>query len=88
MKPQLTHENFLINELIKEYLEFNQYHYTNSVLISGSTSFSLSKLNDELHSIPESGQPKESVSREVLAHELNMMCNDSLNVYVDCPFGW
>uniref|UniRef100_A0A8C7BVH8 Centrosomal protein 20 n=1 Tax=Neovison vison TaxID=452646 RepID=A0A8C7BVH8_NEOVI len=34
-RPPLSHENLLINELIREYLEFNKYKYTASVLISG-----------------------------------------------------
>lgn len=32
VKPSLSNENLLINELIREYLEFNKYKYTNSVL--------------------------------------------------------
>ncbi|NXC38242.1 FOPNL protein, partial [Penelope pileata] len=31
-RPPLSHENLLINELIREYLEFNAYRYTASVL--------------------------------------------------------
>lgn len=31
-KPELSNENLLINELIREYLEFNKYNYTASVL--------------------------------------------------------
>ena len=34
-KPALSNENLLINELIREYLEFNGYKYTASVLLSG-----------------------------------------------------
>lgn len=34
-KPQLSNENMLINELIREYLEFNRYKYTSSVLLAG-----------------------------------------------------
>lgn len=34
-RPSLSHENLLINELIREYLEFNQYRYTASVLTAG-----------------------------------------------------
>lgn len=34
-RPPLSHENLLINELIREYLEFNKYHYTASVLTAG-----------------------------------------------------
>ncbi|XP_069066302.1 centrosomal protein 20 isoform X3 [Pleurodeles waltl] len=35
-RPQLSHENLLINELIREYLEFNKYRYTASVLSTES----------------------------------------------------
>ncbi|KAJ6655945.1 hypothetical protein lerEdw1_004530 [Lerista edwardsae] len=31
-RPALSHENLLINELIREYLEFNRYKYASSVL--------------------------------------------------------
>uniref|UniRef100_A0A8C0PX52 Centrosomal protein 20 n=1 Tax=Canis lupus familiaris TaxID=9615 RepID=A0A8C0PX52_CANLF len=33
-RPPLSHENLIINELIREYLEFNKYKYTASVLMS------------------------------------------------------
>ncbi|KAK7913567.1 hypothetical protein WMY93_013778 [Mugilogobius chulae] len=35
-QPQLSHENLLINELIREYLEFNKYKYCASVLTAES----------------------------------------------------
>ncbi|XP_049626949.1 centrosomal protein 20-like [Suncus etruscus] len=35
-RPTLSHENLLINELIREYLEFNKYKYTASVLLAES----------------------------------------------------
>ncbi|EDV28946.1 LisH domain-containing protein FOPNL [Trichoplax sp. H2] len=35
-KPKLPAENVLINELIREYLEYNNYKYTESVLIAES----------------------------------------------------
>ncbi|XP_065500924.1 centrosomal protein 20 isoform X3 [Caloenas nicobarica] len=35
-RPQLSHENLLINELIREYLEYNKYKYAASVLIAES----------------------------------------------------
>ncbi|XP_049759812.1 centrosomal protein 20 isoform X1 [Elephas maximus indicus] len=35
-RPPLSHENLLINELIREYLEFNKYKYTSSVLVAES----------------------------------------------------
>lgn len=34
-RPPLSHENLLINELVREYLEFNSYRYTASVLTAG-----------------------------------------------------
>lgn len=34
-KPSLSNENMLMNELIREYLEFNKYKYTLSVLMTG-----------------------------------------------------
>ena len=39
-KPTLSNENLLINELIREYLEFNDYKYAASVLKAGK-SFSM-----------------------------------------------
>ncbi|KAM3849440.1 centrosomal protein 20-like [Diretmus argenteus] len=35
-RPPLSHENLLINELIREYLDFNKYRYTASVLTAES----------------------------------------------------
>ncbi|XP_060116606.1 centrosomal protein 20 [Heteronotia binoei] len=35
-RPPLSHENLLINELIREYLDFNKYKYTASVLTAES----------------------------------------------------
>lgn len=34
-RPVLSHENLLINEMIREYLDFNKYKYTSSVLTAG-----------------------------------------------------
>ncbi|XP_064644783.1 centrosomal protein 20-like [Lineus longissimus] len=34
--PPLSNENLLVNELIREYLEFNKYKYTSSVLMAES----------------------------------------------------
>lgn len=36
LRPQLSHQNLLINELIREYLTYSQYHHTQSVLVSES----------------------------------------------------
>ena len=37
-RPAPSNENLLINELIKEYLDFNMYKHTASVLKAGSSS--------------------------------------------------
>ena len=34
-RPPLSNENLLINELIREYLEYNSYKYASSVLTAG-----------------------------------------------------
>ncbi|XP_013791707.1 lisH domain-containing protein FOPNL-like, partial [Limulus polyphemus] len=51
--PALSSENFLINELIIEYLEFNGYKHTSSVLVaeSGHPRVSLGRefLENQLH---------------------------------------
>ena len=33
-KPPLSNENMIINEMIREYLEYNKYYNTSSVLIT------------------------------------------------------
>ncbi|KAL8586844.1 hypothetical protein ACOMHN_052720 [Nucella lapillus] len=35
-RPVISNENILINELIREYLDFNKYHYTSSLLTAES----------------------------------------------------
>ncbi|KAG4108503.1 FOP N terminal dimerization domain-containing protein [Neocallimastix lanati (nom. inval.)] len=35
-KPKLSYENLIVNELIREYLEFNNYKFTLSVFLSES----------------------------------------------------
>ncbi|XP_023792431.1 lisH domain-containing protein FOPNL isoform X4 [Cyanistes caeruleus] len=37
-RPTLSRENLLINELIREYLEYNKYKYTASVLTAADLS--------------------------------------------------
>ena len=37
-RPPLSNENMIINELIREYLEFNKYKYSASVLVAGRLS--------------------------------------------------
>ncbi|XP_077843302.1 centrosomal protein 20 isoform X1 [Macaca mulatta] len=76
-RPSLSHENLLINELIREYLEFNKYKYTASVLIAalcnlhllGSSSFPASASQGA--GTTESGQPVVPLDRQFLIRELN-----------------
>ena len=35
-KPKLSNENMIINEMIREYLEYNRYYNTSSVLMAES----------------------------------------------------
>ncbi|XP_061736986.1 lisH domain-containing protein FOPNL isoform X1 [Nerophis ophidion] len=66
-RPPLSHENLLINELIREYLEFNKYRYTASVLTSGKPS-----LVWLCRTHKESGQPQVPLDRPFLASELGV----------------
>ena len=34
-KPKLCKQNLLLNELIRDYLEYNKYNYTRSVFLAG-----------------------------------------------------
>nr|XP_021395342.1 lisH domain-containing protein FOPNL isoform X3 [Lonchura striata domestica]XP_021395343.1 lisH domain-containing protein FOPNL isoform X3 [Lonchura striata domestica] len=43
-RPTLSRENLLINELIREYLEYNKYKYTASVLTAGTNNLSTALL--------------------------------------------
>jgi lisH domain-containing protein FOPNL len=35
-KPRISQENLLINELIREYMDFNNYKYSKSVFLKGN----------------------------------------------------
>lgn len=35
-KPTVSQENLLINELIREYMDFNHYQYSKSVFLKGN----------------------------------------------------
>ncbi|XP_075798228.1 centrosomal protein 20 isoform X1 [Microtus pennsylvanicus] len=73
-RPSLSHENLLINELIREYLEFNKYKYTASVLIaeSGQPVVPLDRqfLIRELNAFEESKDNSIPLLYGVLAHFL------------------
>jgi lisH domain-containing protein FOPNL len=74
-KPQLSNINLMINELIREYLEYNQYAYTKSVLVSESNmthqaAFTHSFLAQQLK-IHESNNPN---GRIPLLYSIIAMC--------------
>ncbi|XP_058290049.1 centrosomal protein 20 isoform X3 [Hylobates moloch] len=50
-RPSLSHENLLINELIREYLEFNKYKYTASVLIADGCMIPVTPRKEEIMKI-------------------------------------
>ncbi|GAB1300028.1 Centrosomal protein 20 [Apodemus speciosus] len=85
-RPSLSHENLLINELIREYLEFNKYKYTASVLMADhilALAFHLTRKmvarmcstwearSEESLQVEESGQPVVPLDRQFLIRELN-----------------
>ncbi|XP_005323757.3 centrosomal protein 20 isoform X1 [Ictidomys tridecemlineatus] len=74
-RPTLSHENLLINELIREYLEFNKYKYTASVLTaeSGQPAVPLDRqfLVRELNAFEESKDNKIPLLYGILAHFLH-----------------
>ncbi|NXI02826.1 FOPNL protein, partial [Pachycephala philippinensis] len=82
-RPTLSRENLLINELIREYLEYNKYKYTASVLTAGighefvllliGDIFLPSLKNFRDFFFPESGQPEVPLDRQFLAKELNII---------------
>ncbi|XP_021513234.1 centrosomal protein 20 isoform X1 [Meriones unguiculatus] len=73
-RPSLSHENLLINELIREYLEFNKYKYTASVLIaeSGQPAVPLDRqfLIHELNAFEEAKDNSIPLLYGILAHFL------------------
>ncbi|XP_012587064.1 PREDICTED: lisH domain-containing protein FOPNL isoform X1 [Condylura cristata] len=79
-RPSLSHENLLINELIREYLEFNKYKYTASVLIaeSGQPLVPLDRqfLIRELNAFEESKDNTVPLLYGILAHFLHGTKND------------
>ncbi|XP_006872060.1 PREDICTED: lisH domain-containing protein FOPNL [Chrysochloris asiatica] len=74
-RPPLSHENLLINELIREYLEFNKYKYTSSVLVaeSGQPAVPLDRqfLIRELNSLEEPKDNTIPLLYGILAHFLH-----------------
>ncbi|MEE6497522.1 hypothetical protein FKM82_002763 [Ascaphus truei] len=74
-RPVLSHENLLINELIREYLEFNQYKYTASVLSaeSGLSDIPLDRpfLAKELNIVEDANSRSVPILYGILSHFLH-----------------
>ncbi|XP_049555572.1 centrosomal protein 20 isoform X3 [Orcinus orca] len=85
-RPLLSHENLLINELIREYLEFNKYKYTASVLIaeSGQPIVPLDRqfLIRELNAFEESKDNTIPLLYGILAHFLHGTKDDIQNTFL------
>jgi len=45
-KPRLSQENLLINDLIREYMDFNNYKYSKSVFLKGNSLLFIFLLNN------------------------------------------
>lgn len=73
-RPPLSNENMLINELIREYLEFNNYKYSLSVLMAETgqpqTPLDRSFLTNELNITEDRGTTKLPLLYGVLSHFL------------------
>ncbi|XP_068711581.1 centrosomal protein 20-like isoform X1 [Montipora foliosa] len=77
-RPSLSNENLLINELIREYLSFNKYKYTESVLLAVDRYFQVVQVEircttNLIDLCPhKTGQPKDPMDRKFLIQELNI----------------
>uniref|UniRef100_A0A8D2DFB3 Centrosomal protein 20 n=1 Tax=Sciurus vulgaris TaxID=55149 RepID=A0A8D2DFB3_SCIVU len=85
-RPTLSHENLLINELIREYLEFNKYKYTASVLTaeSGQPAVPLDRqfLIRELNAFEESKDNTIPLLYGILAHFLHGTKDGTPNTFL------
>ncbi|KAG7487020.1 lisH domain-containing protein FOPNL [Solea senegalensis] len=78
-RPPLSHENLIINELIREYLDFNKYKYTSSVLTaeSGQPEAPLDRqfLANELKVIEDASSKSVPLLYGLVSHFLNSSDN-------------
>ena len=73
--PKLPHENLLINELIREYLEFNDYKFTNSVFMKGYLFYLVLLIfiiSSKTIFLLETGQPTHLLSKDLVITELGL----------------
>ncbi|XP_068102958.1 centrosomal protein 20 [Hyperolius riggenbachi] len=75
LRPVLSHENLLINEMIREYLEFNKYKYAASVLTAetGLSDIPLDRsfLARELNFIEDANSQSVPILYGILSHFLH-----------------
>ncbi|XP_067912315.1 lisH domain-containing protein FOPNL isoform X1 [Heterodontus francisci] len=85
-RPPLSHENLLINELIREYLEFNKYKYTASVLTAeaGQPEIPLDRqfLVNELNVVEDSSTKTVPLLYGILAHFVNESKEDGVKALI------
>ena len=80
-KPNLTKENFIINLLIKEYFDYNNYTFSSNVLVSETgqikTDFNRDELTKELNIIESVNNKNEPLLYSILSgfmnHEENLI---------------
>ncbi|KAL3995987.1 heterogeneous nuclear ribonucleoprotein F/H [Sarotherodon galilaeus] len=75
-RPPLSHENLIINELIREYLEFNKYRYTASVLTAGFSHKNICRVyrqGKKKKRVQKSKKRKYSVSGSFLSENVLLM---------------
>ena len=80
-KPNLTKENFIINLLIKEYFDYNNYSFSSNVLVSETgqikTDFDRDELTKELNIIESVNNKNKPLLYSILSgfmnHEENLI---------------
>lgn len=80
-KPNLTKENFIINLLIKEYFDYNNYSFSSNVLVSETgqikTDFNRDELTKELNIIESVNNKNKPLLYSILSgfmnHEENLI---------------
>ncbi|XP_042197015.1 lisH domain-containing protein FOPNL isoform X1 [Callorhinchus milii] len=81
-RPPLSHENLLINELVREYLEYNKYKYTASVLAAeaGQPEIALDRqfLLNELNVVEDSCAKTVPILYGILAQFTNSSKDDGI----------
>ncbi|XP_028829662.1 centrosomal protein 20 [Denticeps clupeoides] len=85
-RPPLSRENLLINELVREYLEFNKYRYSASVLSaeSGQPEVPLDRhfLTSELNVIEDPSTQKLPLLYSLISHFVNASGNNTGKLFL------